>query len=515
MKVLYFAAECKPFSKTGGVGDVAGELPPELKRQGIDIEVVTPLYGKIKPEHFEEKIADYSVRFHGKDEPIEIYLGNLDGVPVNFVKNPTYFEGGYSEPYINSVDIPFHDDALRFSFFSEACLPLISFKNPDIVHINDWVLGYLFGKMVMGEMLPKRVLTIHNVGYQGNIGIDAINDWLISDILRDGKLGPLFRDPHPEWNSVNALRLGLELSDMANTVSPNYCKEMTMAEDQSRYFEGGRGLHEIAKRQYEEGKLIGILNGFNYKFVPTNKSFNETISKKNDMKGNIGKDFADPDAFLLGFVGRAVEQKFRLLTEAINGKSVLEHILDIPGVNVAVLATGLPEYESFIRDVSAKSLPESIDVEDPYKRQYRKNYSFTIAFDREKAQQISLGSDVFLMPSLFEPCGITQMESLNNATPPLVRWTGGLVDTVKPHNRRNGTGFGFDGTTRQEVLQALINTVHEALKMYKDNKDAFKQLQKIGFRERFLWSASAKKYIEELYLPALKKKGKKHSKVAK
>lgn len=511
MKVLYFAAECKPFSKTGGVGDVVGELPPELKKQGVDIEVVTPLYGKIKPEYIGEKTGKYSIRFHGKDEAVEIYQGDLHGVPVHFVKNPTYFEGDYSEPYINSVKIPFYDDALRFSFFSEACLPLISIENPDIVHINDWVLGYLFGRMAMEKMPQKRVLTVHNIGYQGNMGIPSISGWQMEMILRDSYVGPLFRDPHADWNSVNALRLGLELSDMANTVSPNYCKEMTMPEDQGSYFDGGKGLHEIAKRLYDEGRLIGILNGFNYKFLPTNKGSHETIGKKKEMKKALGKDFANPDAFLLGFVGRAVEQKFRLLTEVVDRKSVMEHILDIPEVNVAILATGLPEFESFIRNVATNGSPENSSGGDSFQMPGRKNYSFTIAFDREKAQQISLGSDVFLMPSLFEPCGITQMESLSNATPPLVRWTGGLVDTVKPHTKRNGTGFGFDGATRDEVLHELINTVCEALAMYKYKKDAFKQLQKRGFKERFLWSTSAKKYVKELYLPALKRKGKKRS----
>ncbi len=508
MKVLYFAAECKPFSKTGGVGDVAGELPPELKRQGVDIEVITPLYGKIKPEYIGDKTGEYSIHFHGKDEQVEIYRGDLDGVRVHFVKNPTYFEGSYAEPYINSPEIPFYDDALRFSFFSESCLPLINNRKPDIVHINDWVLGYLFGRMAMENMTPKRVLTVNNVGYQGNIGISSISGWHIEMILRDSQIGPLFHDPRSEWNSVNALRLGLELSDKANTVSPNYCKEMTMPEDQGKFFEGGKGLHEIAQRLYDEGRLIGILNGFNYKLLPTDKGFDETIKRKKEMKKAFGKDFEKPDAFLLGFVGRAVEQKFRLLAEILDGKSVLEHILDIPGINVAILATGLPEYESFIMNAANSRIPNSSEEDHSLRISTRGNYSYTIAFDREKAQQISLGSDLFLMPSLFEPCGITQMESLSNATPPLVRWTGGLVDTVKPHTKRNGTGFSFDGKTREEVLKGLVKSVRDALALYKKKKEAFKRLQKRGFKERFLWSVSARKYVEELYLPALKAKKK-------
>ena len=181
MKVLYIAAECKPFSKVGGVGDVAGELPVALKEEGIDIEIVTPWYG-------ETTIDDQEVKFHGAEERFGFVKIDLRGVPVNLVSNATYFardystgqekvpfpnpalfRQDYSSPYVYSGAIPFYDDAIRFSFFSQACLALIQRKKPDIVHINDWVLGYLFGWMAMKGMRPKRVLTIHNVCYQGNV----------------------------------------------------------------------------------------------------------------------------------------------------------------------------------------------------------------------------------------------------------------------------------------------------------------------------------------------------------
>ena len=205
------------------------------------------------------------------------------------------------------------------------------------------------------------------------------------------------------------------------------------------------------------------------------------------MKQALGREFKEPDAFLLGFVGRAVEQKFKLLAEKLDGKSVFEHILDIPGVNVAVVATGEGKFESFLRRL-----------------QGRPNFSLTVAFDREKAKQISLGSDVFLMPSLFEPCGITQMESLSCATPPLVRWTGGLADTVRPHTAANGTGFGFDGQTCREVLTGLVASVHDALHMYGKDPEGFRQLQRRGFNQRFLWSTAARRYISEMYEPLLR-----------
>ena len=182
MKVLYIAAECKPFAKMGGVGDVAGELPPALKKQGVEVEVVVPFYGSIDRERHKaalkkKRVYTYEVPFAlpGKPDNVEavaVHRGRLDGVPVFFVENATFFEGTsphdptvrYDKPYVTSEDIPFKDDIIRFSFFSEACLPLIRRRKPAIVHANDWALGYLFGRMQQEDMAPKRVLTVHNVG---------------------------------------------------------------------------------------------------------------------------------------------------------------------------------------------------------------------------------------------------------------------------------------------------------------------------------------------------------------
>lgn len=476
MKVLYIATECKPFSKTGGIGDVAGELPPALKQEGVAVEIVTPWYGTTR-------VPGWDVDCHGGREQAGVVPTELRGVPVNFIKNSKYFEGNYGTPYVNSY-VPFFDDTLRFCFFSKACIHLIKEKEPDIVHINDWGLSYLFAYMDMEGLTQKRVITVHNVGYQGNVPQSTIYNTDMQ-LVFDRFVG-LFEDPRPQWHSVNALRLGLELCHVAHTVSPTYAREMTLREDPSRFFEGGKGLEAVAARLAEEGRLKGILNGFEYTFEPTDDRFEKILADKEEKKNLLAGDFRDGDGFLLGFVGRAVEQKFKLLTEIIDGKSVLEHILDLPGVNVAVVATGQPEYEDFLRSFIG-----------------RHNYSATIAFDGEKARAISQGSDVFLMPSLFEPCGITQLESMNFATPPLVRWTGGLVDTVTPHDRPGGTGFGFDGDTRDGVLWNFLDIVKEAFDLYTHRKDAFKALQKNAFQKRFLWKETAREYIETLYEPLL------------
>ncbi|MBL9091172.1 MAG: glycogen synthase [Planctomycetaceae bacterium] len=502
MRVLYIAAECKPFSKAGGVGDVAGELPIALQAAGVDVEIVTPWYGKTN-------VDDRPLEFNGVRHRVGVVPTTLRGVPVHFIKNPAHFETDYtspkakrpalldpylytkdySTPYVDSDRYPFLDDALRFSFFSEACLDVIAQRKPDVVHINDWVLGYLFGRMVQHGLTAKRVLTIHNIGYQGNLGTDRIRGWTIESLMHDPRLGPLFEDPRPEWESINPLRLAIELSHHTNTVSPNYMEEIIRPEDPSRYFEGGKGMEPYTQRLEREGRLTGILNGFEYRGEPTQTAFETMLAAKQAARTALLREFRTPVEFLIGFVGRAVEQKFKLLVEEVDGKSVLEHILDIPGVGVAIVATGQAEYEDFVRRLN-----------------HRPNLAATLAFDRARAQQISLGSDVFLMPSLFEPCGITQMESLSCATPPLVRWTGGLVDTVRPHTAANGTGFGFDGRTRNDVLRNLVATVREAREVFLTNPQMFRALQGRGFAERFTWSDAAGRYIRDVYEPALRTK---------
>ena len=325
--------------------------------------------------------------------------------------------------------------------------------------------------------------------YQGNFWSGLVRPHSIIDKLTQG-CGDSFRDPHTSWNCVNALRLGLQSAHMANTVSPNYAQEMTMPPAPERYFIGGCGLEEIVSELYPH-HFLGILNGFDYGAGSTDEeAFLASLQSKKTARDQIASEFTHPEDFLLGFVGRAVEQKFRLLKEPLRGRSVLEHLLDIPGVNLALVATGEEEFESFIRTI-------------PEKRRGTKNFSPTIRFDRQKADLISRGCDVFLMPSLFEPCGITQLESMARSTPPLVRRTGGLKDTVIPHTNPGGTGFVFDGDSRKEVLEALIETVCAAVEMVKEQPDRFLKLQRNAFRQRFDWPTAAKCYIEEIYKPAI------------
>lgn len=482
MKVLYFTLECKPFSKVGGVGDVALELPLALKDKGVDIEIITPLYGSVDKSWIEgEAYREYTVPFKDRsgkeiDEVVKLYNIEYRGISITFISNSTYFEGKYEMPYVFSDHTPYFDDFIRFNFFSLAAAELINDKSPDIIHANDWGLGFLLGKLKHEKSTIPRVLTIHNNSYQGNMWIPAIRNWSIADFLSDRCVKKDFIDPRKRWNSINPLRLGILSSDYVNTVSPTYKREMLKRDNRGRFFSGGNGLERDLKKMDKLGRFKGILNGFEYKHI---RSYNETLDLKNSSKRELSSHFYSPENFLIGFVGRAVEQKFKLLQEEYDGKSVLEHITDNKNVNIAILATGLPEYEEFLLKFKDYT-----------------NVSVTLAFDRELAAKISLGCDLFLMPSLYEPCGITQMESLSNATPPLVRFVGGLKDTVTSYKKSRGTGFGFNGLTRKSVLKNLVNEVFNAMNIYYNDQESYDNIRREAFKQRFLWKDSAEQYFE-------------------
>jgi len=482
MKVLYFALECKPFSKVGGVGDVALELPVVLKDKGIDIEIVTPMYSSIDKKWIEkEPYLSTEVTFKDKQgkskaEDVSFYSAKYSNIDVTFVKNSTYFEGTYGIPYVFSKHTPFYDDFIRFHFFSVAVLELIKSKKPDIVHVNDWGLGFLLGELRVNNIKVKKLLTIHNNSYQGNMWIPAIRHWAAIDLLKNREIKKDFKDPRIKWNSVNPLLLGIASADAVNAVSPTYKKEMLKKDRAYRYFSGANGLHKALRKHDKNGTLFGILNGFEY---DDTKDYDSVISKKNEYKRELAGKFTNPENILIGFVGRAVEQKFKLLQEEYSGKSVLEYIASDKRINIAILATGLPEYEEFLHKF------EDYD-----------NVFVKLAFDKELASKITLGCDIFLMPSLYEPCGITQIESLSNATPPLVRFVGGLKDTVKSYKKSGGTGFGFNGHSRKTVLQNLVFTVKEAVDLFYNDSDKFDSIRREAFKQRFLWSDSAEEYIE-------------------
>lgn len=513
MKSLFVTPECAPFAADGGVAIVARDLPAALVELGIEVTIVIPRHGGILPK-FVGPIAEfeYTVSWGGRQEHVRVYRGTAPHTNVLFVENVTHFSG---HKVYNSDVIPFESDVRRYSFFAKACLELVRQLKPDIVHVNDWTGGYLLGWMELenrkaaaaGLPLPfpqRRVLTIHNFCYQGQTWKGRIDQTGFQDLCQHQDIGALFGDPRPAFDCVNPMRLALELADAVNAVSPNYAVEITRPENADAYFSGGQGLESITQRLRDTGRLTGILNGMNYttaaRSPEAQQEFENLLIRKREEKVALSRYFANPQGVLLGFVGRAVEQKMKLLTDQLQGRSVLEHILDLPNVNVLVVASGEAEYERFLTSLAIERFQDGRSYDDLRLVSRRRNFAAFIGHDPQMGRRVQLGSEVFLMPSAFEPCGISQLESMSAATPPLVRSTGGLDDTVIPHWEPNGTGFKFDGTSRDEVLQALVNIVREATQLVRHSPDAFRTLQWNAYQARFPWSDSALQYRDQLYI---------------
>jgi starch synthase len=297
----------------------------------------------------------------------------------------------------------------------------------------------------------------------------------------------------------------MELAHGVNTVSPNYAREMREPRNDNRYFIGGDGLEALVQRLHDEGRFVGILNGVQYKNQPTADGFKALGEERAAAKAKFKSYFRVSDGFLLGFVGRAEEQEVHLLAENLDGKPVLEHLLALDNVNIAFLGTGNPKYEALFANATTSRWDGGLTYDEFLARPRRGNIISTIAFDRELARQTWLASDGFHVPSLYEPCGITQMQSMELATPPLVRKTGGLAVTVIPYGQPGATGFAFDGTTREGALRGLIDSVKQARDVFRTYPDEFQAMRERAYNVRFTWADAASKYAT-LYEQASKKK---------
>ncbi|MFH0839315.1 MAG: glycogen synthase [Candidatus Omnitrophota bacterium] len=448
LKVLFCSSEVLPFVKTGGLADVSGSLPLALEKLGVDVRIVMPKY----------KGIDKTIATLGKD------------IKVYFVENDAYFarDGLYG---IKNVDFP--DNLDRFSFFSKKILELlkeINFK-PDVIHANDWqcalIPAYLRLMYNHDEFYKdiKTVFTIHNLAYQGlfpreqypKLGIDrsffTINGFEFYD-------------------KVNLMKGAIIFSDVTTTVSPTYAKEIQTDEY-------GCGLHGLLAERSKN--LYGILNGLDYnqwnpakdKFIPKKYSFSTLEDKyinKRALQKEVGLEVARRVP-LFGLISRLVDQKgLDILT------GCLDELLQRP-LQLVLLGTGEPKYHQLF-GAAQKSYPHKINA--------------TLGYDASLAQKIYASSDIFLMPSKFEPCGLGQIISLRYGTVPLVRKTGGLADTIIDisENPKEGTGFVFSEYSSKQLLA----TIDKALELYKD-KTLWKSMIQSGMKADFSWKSSAKKYV--------------------
>lgn len=473
MQIVFASAECAPFVKTGGLGDVAGSLPAALVRAGAEVIVMVPKYATIKDEYKAqmEHFADFYVSLGWRNEYCGLEKLEHDGVTYMFVDNERYFARDY--PY------GFFDDGERFAFFSKAITESLQHLPEgfecDILHCNDWqtALAPVFlREFYQGLPLYDRVKTvfsIHNVAFQGQF-----SDTVLEDILGVAHIPAAATQLRCDACSINYMLGALHYADAITTVSPTYAGEIQTPE----FGEGLDGV--LRERSYA---LQGILNGIDVagfdpatdKRIAANYTVDDRSGKavcKAKLQEELGLEVRD-DRPLMVMVTRLTRQK---------GMDLVMYALDrilAGGVQVAVLGTGDRDYEDGLRYFQDK---------------YPGTMAARIEFDPALSQRMYAAADMFLMPSKFEPCGLSQIIAMRYGTLPIVRETGGLKDTVQPYNEftGEGTGFSFSNFNGDEMGDAVFR----AARLFWDNRDAWNQLVTQAMSQDFSWTRSADKYLD-------------------
>lgn len=473
MQIVFASAECAPFVKTGGLGDVAGSLPAALVRAGAEVIVMVPKYATIKDEYKAqmEHFADFYVSLGWRNEYCGLEKLERDGVTYMFVDNERYFARDY--PY------GFFDDGERFAFFSKAITESLQHLPAgfecDILHCNDWqtALAPVFlREFYQGLPLYDRVKTvfsIHNVAFQGQF-----SDTVMEDILGVAHIPAAATQLRCDACSINYMLGALHYADAITTVSPTYANEIQTPE----FGEGLDGV--LRERSYA---LQGILNGIDIagfdpatdKRIAANYTVDDRSGKavcKAKLQEELGLEVRD-DRPLMVMVTRLTRQK---------GLDLVMYALDrilSGGVQVAVLGTGDRDYEDGLRYFQDK---------------YPGTMAARIEFDPALSQRMYAAADMFLMPSKFEPCGLSQIIAMRYGTLPIVRETGGLKDTVQPYNEftGEGTGFSFTNFNGDEMGDAVFR----AARLFWDNRDAWNQLVTQAMSQDFSWTRSADKYLD-------------------
>ncbi|MDT5295511.1 MAG: starch synthase [Acidobacteriota bacterium] len=465
MRVAFLSSEAVPYAKTGGLGDVAGALPKALTGEGVDVTLIHPLYDTTDRALLRERVFDnLEVDWLGRRRQVSVWYSEAAGVPSFLIEAPDYFTRGRV--------YGFGDDHERFAFFSRAALTLLGRfgQAPDVIHGNDWPCGFAVAWLWAGRMWggflarTRTLMSIHNLAYQGMF--NPADLWRIG--FRQGDESNVFMSN----GTASSLKAGLMTCDAISTVSPRYAYEIQSAEQ-------GHGLDWLMRQRRD--RLIGITNGVDYDawnpetdpHLPAHFSA-EDLSGKRACKLDLLRRFGLPeeaDRPIIASISRLVAQKgFDLIRQAAG--RMLE-----AGAFFVSLGSGEPEYESFLQQLK-DSAPNRVAV-------YR-------GFNESLAHRIEAGADIFLMPSLFEPCGLNQMYSMRYGTVPVVRATGGLDDTVEQFDPATGMGTGFK--FEPYTAQALIDKISEALYWY-GRDEAWRLIQRNGMRVDNSWASAARKYV--------------------
>ncbi len=472
--VLFVSSEAVPFIKTGGLADVAGSLPKYFDKEHYDVRVMLPKYLCIS-EKWRSQMK-YVTHFYMDLAWRSQYVGVLEmeyaGVHYYFIDNEFYFAGPKPYGYI-------HEDIEKFAFFSKAALsamPLLGFK-PDIVHCHDWQTGlvpvYMKERFHDGEFFRdmKSIMTIHNLKFQGI--------WDLKKVKDITGLPPYFftSDKLEAYGDANYLKGGIVYADAVTTVSDSYAEEI-----KTPFY----GEHLDGLMRARSNCLTGIVNGIDYEeFNPATdtrivSNYNQKTFRKEKPKNKkalqqeLGLEVNDKK-FMIGIVSRLTDQK---------GLDLIAYMMDqicAEDVQLVILGTGESQYENMFRHFAWK---------------YPDRVSANIYYSEDMSHKIYASCDAFLMPSLFEPCGLSQLMSLRYGTVPIVRETGGLKDTVEPYNEyeSTGTGFSFANYNAHEMM----NTINYAKHVFYNNKREWNKIVDRGMLKDFSWTSSAKKY-QKLY----------------
>ena len=475
--VAFIGSECHPFVKTGGLGDVMYALPRELARLNCDVRVILPRYACI-PQEYQDKMV-YRGEFYmdlgntGRSYYVGIMEYINDGVVYDFIDNQEFFSSG--NPYLNLVD-----DIPKYCFFSKAALAALNYMDwiPDIVHCHDWqaalvpvYLRTLFHDTPVGR--AKSILTIHNLRFQGVYNIPTIKYWsgLPDSVFNMGAL-------QQDYVEANMLKGGLAYADRITTVSGTYAAEIQTPEYGER-LEG--------HLRYHNWKLRGIVNGIDYKMwdPATDPALAENywlgnvlehkMANKRALQRELGLE-EDESKFVIGLISRLTNQKGLDLVS-----SIIPQVLD-GNTQVVVLGTGDAQHEDTFRWYEATN---------------RGTFSACIQYDEARAHRIYAGADALLVPSRFEPCGLTQLNAMHYGTLPIVRETGGLKDTVEPYNDFTGDGNGFTFDRYEAGL--LLDAVNRAKTVYFTNRYHWDEVVQRDMAKDVSWQNSARQY-KDLYL---------------
>lgn len=473
-KIVYVASECVPFIKTGGLADVVGTLPKMFNKQEYDVRIIIPNYRCI-PSKYKDKmkfISNFQMDIGDHSQYVGIMYMEYEGVPVYFIDNEYYFSG--STPYTED-----RWDIERFCYFSKAALsilPVIGFK-PDIVHCHDWQSGmvpvYLKTLFAGNPFFSgiRSIMTIHNLRFKG---VWDVRHLKYCTGLPDYLFTPDKLEIHKD---ASMLKGGLVYADMITTVSNTYAREI-----QTPYY--GEGLDGLL--QARKQSLVGIVNGIDYDVYNPDKdrnlakTYNVSNVKKNKVmnKTALQKELGlpvDKNQFVMGIISRLTDQKGLDLIDAVMNEICQD------GVQFVVLGTGDSRYENMFRY---------------YQGIHPAKVSANIYFSDALSHKMYGGCDAILVPSRFEPCGLTQLMALRYGSLPIVRETGGLKDTVIPYNEyeQTGTGFSFANYDARE----LLNTINYAKNVYYNQKKSWEDMQARAMNMDYSWVNSAKRY-EELY----------------